>query len=71
MGVEPDDRFERSTREEAATRSWQFEKLQGDLSLLAKLVNGDWDDDFLVVPPGWRVASTHDDGVIHASKAET
>jgi hypothetical protein len=66
MGVEPDDRFEKATRQDAAARGWQFEKLRGDLSLLTKLVNGDWDDDFLVVPPGWRVAATHDDRIITA-----
>jgi hypothetical protein len=66
MGVEADDRFERSARDEASALGWQFEKLQGDLSLLRKLVNGEWDDDFLVVPPGWRVAATHDERIIEA-----
>jgi hypothetical protein len=70
MGVEADDRFERATRDEASSRGWQFEKLQGDLSLLQKLVNGDWDDDFLVVPPGWRVAATHDERIIEAVNPE-
>jgi hypothetical protein len=28
-------------------------------------VAGDWDEnDFLVVPPGWRVKATYDDGII-------
>lgn len=71
MGVEPDDRFERTTREDAQARGWQFEKLKGDLSLLGKLVNGDWDDDFLVVPPGWHVAATHDDAIITACKPDS
>ena len=66
MGVEPDDRFERTTREEAAGMGWQFEKLQGDLGLLRKAVNGDWDNDFLVVPPGWHVVATHDDRIVEA-----
>jgi len=70
MGVEPDDRFERATRESAVERGWQFEKVQGDLSLLGKLVNGNWDDDFLVVPPGWHVVATHDDQIIMACKPE-
>jgi len=69
MGVEADDRFERSTREEASSRGWQFEKLQGDLGLLRKLVNGEWDDDFLVVPPGWRVVATHDERIIEARES--
>jgi hypothetical protein len=70
MGVEPDDRFERATRDDARERGWQFEKLKGDLALLRKLVDGDWDDDFLVVPPGWHVEATHDDRIIAACKPD-
>jgi len=66
MGVEPDERFERATRDDATARGWQFEKIKGDLGLLRKLVNGEWDDDFLVVPPGWKIVPTHDDRVITA-----
>jgi hypothetical protein len=66
MGVEPDERFERTTREEAAARGWGFDKLQGDLTLLRKLVNGDWDDDFLIVRPGCHIVATHDDRIIDA-----
>lgn len=70
MGVEPDDRFERATREEAARRNWRFEKLAGDLALLERLVNGKWDpEDFLIVPPGWRVVAKYDDSVIGAERA--
>ena len=64
-GLEPDGRFERQAREEAARRGWQFEIIRGDLRLLERLVAGDWDDnDFLVVPPGWRVKPTYDGAVI-------
>jgi hypothetical protein len=66
MGVGPEAQLEDATRRDAACRGWQFEKLKGDLSLMRKLVNGEWDDDFLVVPPGWRVVATHDDRVIEA-----
>jgi Protein of unknown function (DUF1638) len=69
MGVEPDDRFERLTREEAARRGWAFEKVRGDLSLIERLVDGQWNaEDFLVVPPGWRVVASYDDGIIAAEK---
>jgi hypothetical protein len=70
MGVEPDDSFERRTKEDAASRGWQFEKVKGDMALLEKLVNGAWDDDFLVVPPGWHIAATHDDQIVAACKPE-
>jgi hypothetical protein len=65
MGVEPDDRFERHTRDLAAERGWRYDKLAGDLRLIQALVDGPWDEDrFLVVPPGRRVASSFDDRII-------
>jgi hypothetical protein len=64
-GLEPDGSFERQAREEAARRGWQFEIIRGDLRLFERLVAGDWDEnDFLVVPPGWRVKPTYDHGII-------
>ena len=67
MGIEPDDRFERRTREEAAERGWTFEKLAGDMGLIQALLDGPWDADrFLVVPPGCRIAPSFDEAVIKA-----
>jgi hypothetical protein len=65
MGIEPDDRFERRARELADQNGWAFEKLRGDMSLIRRLVDGPWnDDDFLVVEPGHRVATSFDDTII-------
>jgi hypothetical protein len=65
MGIEPDGSFEERTRELAAERGWEFEALDGDMSLLHRLVDGPWDpDDFLVLPPGQRAAATLGDEVI-------
>jgi hypothetical protein len=70
MGVEPDDRFERRTREEAARRRMAFEKLQGDMSLFQNLVDGVWDsEDFLVVEPGCRVVARYNRGIVSIEKA--
>jgi hypothetical protein len=67
MGIEPDDRFESQTRQSAEQRGWRFEKQRGDLSLIQRLLNGEWDDaDFLVVAPGHRLAAKYDEAVIHA-----
>ena len=67
MGIEPDDGFERLSREQAAQHGWEFEKLRGDMSLLESLVNGQWDPErFLLVPPGHRVAASFDEGIIKA-----
>lgn len=65
MGIEPDDRFERTARQQAAERGWTFEKLQGDMSLVQSLVDGPWDEErFLVVPPGHQIATSFDDNVV-------
>lgn len=71
MGVEPDDRFERQTQEAAERQNWKFEKLQGDMSLIHRLVDGPWvNDDFLVLQPGWRLAARFDEDIIQAEKAD-
>jgi hypothetical protein len=65
MGVEPDDRFERQTREEAAARGWEFEKVKGDPSMIQRFVDGCWDaQEFLIVQPGGRIAPTHEEDII-------
>ncbi len=48
-----------------AEKGWQYDELPGDLTLLQKLVDGDWpESDFLVVEPGKKVVATFDDKVI-------
>ncbi len=70
MGVEPDDRFERQVRQEAAVRGWAFEKIQGDMRLIRRLVDGPWEPpDFLVAPPGSRVVATYDEDIIGLAPA--
>jgi hypothetical protein len=70
MGVEPDDRFERSTVERARERGWKYDKVPGDMRLVRALVNGPWDEaDFLVIQPGFRVRPTHDGGIVGTEEA--
>jgi hypothetical protein len=64
-GLEPDAHFEEEARREAATRGWEFSKLPGNPALFHQLVNGEWPEkDFLVVPPGGRIAASYDENVI-------
>lgn len=70
MGIEPDDRFERQAKAKAEERGWTFDKVAGDMNLFQRLLSGDWNDaDFLVVPPGHRVAVKLDETIIRAEPA--
>lgn len=70
MGVEPDGSFEERTRQDAEARGWAFEKVHGDLGLLQRLLDGQWDEkEFLVVPPGFQIVAKYDEGIIAAEPA--
>ncbi len=57
-------------REICRERGWQYEELAGDLRLLRRWLNGEWDErDFLIVPPGRTVIPTFDDRIIDLAPA--
>jgi len=70
MGVGDGAAVEAETEAEAARRGWTFERIAGDLVLIKRLLDGDWDDDFLVLQPGERIAMSYDDKVIKQSEQE-
>ena len=54
----------------ADDHGWSLLEFEGDLSLMERLLNGPWDDDeFLVVPPGYRIASAPGLEKVRAVKA--
>jgi hypothetical protein len=72
MGVEPPGHFENLARDRAQERGWAFDKVQGSMTLLERLIAGSWDaEDFLVVPPGHKVVSTYDERIITAEPDNT
>jgi hypothetical protein len=72
MGVEPGTAFQDEARKRAVERNWKFEQVKGNLSLIERLVNGQWDEeDFLVVQPGYRVVVNYQDSIISAEPDHT
>lgn len=57
--------FQDVTKEAADFFHWNYTLLDGDMSLLKKFLDGEWDPkEFLVVPPGWKVAASNDSRII-------
>jgi len=55
----------------AQERSWDFTDLPGDLRLLCKLLDGEWDEaEFLVVPPGHRVTRGDEASILATEDAD-
>ena len=64
MGVCDEGPYIQQAKDLAAERDWQFELRTGDWTLLAKLFDGQWDEDFLIVQPGRRIVARNDEDVI-------
>jgi hypothetical protein len=65
MGIGAIDQYRRFTAELARDRGWEYAELVGDMSLINRLTNADWEsDDFLIVQPGQSIAESFDDLIL-------
>ena len=64
MGVGDGAAVAAQAQAQAARRGWTFETIAGDMVLIRRLLNGDWANDFLVVPPGQQIRMTYDESII-------
>jgi hypothetical protein len=64
MGIGDGFQVEQQAQQESVRRGWTFEKIAGDISLIKKLLEGEWESDYLVVHPGQSVVMTYDENVI-------
>lgn len=66
-GIEPDDSFEQKARTEAKERGWDFDVVQGELGMIHRLVDGEWNPrEFLVVQPGEHIEARYDGSIFGA-----
>jgi hypothetical protein len=70
LGIGDASVVEEQARQEAARRGWAFERMLGDLTLVRRLVQGSWDADFLVVPPGKQIVMEPGEEVIGVENRE-
>jgi hypothetical protein len=64
MGLATELGYDKKAEEDAKKNGWEFERIPGDWRLLTAFVNGDWNDDFVVLNPGQQLAATNDDHVL-------
>lgn len=70
VGVGDGTPVEQYAQDEAARRGWSFDRVLGDLALVRNLLYGDWNEDYLVIPPGQRIAMAYDDQIMRSAPAE-
>ena len=68
MGVGDASIAERTAQENAEKRGWTFERIAGDLVLIRRLLDGEWEKDFLILQPGEENALSYDEQVICARR---
>jgi len=44
-----------------------FEEIIGSPNLFRRLLAGDWQEDFLIVPPGCQIIATYDEAIVTAA----
>lgn len=64
MGLCEEAPFEDRAQHIAREHGWEYERRKGDLGLLRKLFLGQWDDDFVVIPPGGRISARNDENIL-------
>jgi hypothetical protein len=64
MGVGEGAAVAERAQAEAARRGWTFDRVEGDMILIRRLLDGDWENDFLVVQPNQHIKMTYDHDVI-------
>ena len=71
LGVGDSEAYREYTRACAEWLDWECDFQEGDPALLKNLLEGNWDDeDFLIVPPGYRIEPSFDNRIVKAVSAK-
>ena len=70
-GMAPDDVAKERAQQETQNRGWRFETVLSDLGIIERLLEGEWNEDFLVIQPGETVAQSYDDDVVKVVPAHS
>lgn len=72
MGIGDFKEYEELSQKEAEEKNWKYERLRGDIRLLQRLLDGQWNaEDFLVIPPGNRIVPSYDENIIRSQEIDS
>ena len=58
------------TKQAAEHFGWQYHEIDGDMSLMERFINGDWnEEDFIVLEPGETAVQSYDDDILRKAEA--
>lgn len=61
-------KYERYAQDAAEHFGWEYDCLEGNKGMLEDFISGNWDDRFLVVPPGKKIEADYKGNLIKTSK---
>lgn len=65
MGIGDIEAYRKFTQGIATDRDWEFAEITGDMGMMQRLLNGEWDsDEFLRVEPGETICESFDEMVL-------
>jgi hypothetical protein len=64
------DHYKEHVKKIAAEKGWKYEELPGDMRLIKKLIDGEWDtNEFLIVQPGEEIIPSYDNDIMRCRPA--
>ncbi len=59
------DKYRTLTKQKADECGWEYDEISGDIRLIEKLINGDWNsDEFLIVSPEQKIIAANTDEIV-------
>ena len=57
--------YDEEAKKIAAERKWKYDEVKGDIRLMRKLIDSEWnEDEFLFVPSGEEIVTAYDEKII-------
>ncbi len=64
MGIGDQSGAMGEARDFASERGWNFERMDGDDTLIHRLIFGEWDHDFVIIPPGEMIVQRMNESIM-------